>query len=96
VPVVVKGPWAKPKFYPDIPGILDDPRAAYATLKTLVRATLPGASTGENTDDLLGRGNDIGAEGNTDLMKKQINSEGGNLMNGFAGENSPDIIRSKQ
>ena len=96
VPVVVKGPWGNPKFYPDIPGILDDPQAAYATLKTLLRARLPGASTGENTDDLLGRGNDIGAEGHTDLVKKQINSDGGNLMNGFAGENAPDIIPSKQ
>lgn len=96
VPVVVKGPWEKPKFYPDIPGILDDPQAAYATLKTLLRARLPGASTGENTDDLLGQDNDIGAEGHTDLVKKQINSDGGNLMNGFAGENAPDIIPSKQ
>jgi AsmA protein len=96
VPVVVKGPWRKPKFYPDIPGILDDPQAAYATLKTLLRDRLPGTSTGENTDDLLGRGNDIGAEGHTDLVKKQINSDGGNLMNGFAGENAPDIIPSKQ
>jgi AsmA protein len=95
VPIVVKGPWGKPKFYPDIPGILDNPQSAYATLKTLVRAKLPGAPAGGNADDLLGGGNDIGAEGHTDLVKKQINSDGGDLMNGFAGESTPEIIPSE-
>jgi len=35
VPVIVKGPWAKPKIYPDIAGILNDPKAAYENLKKL-------------------------------------------------------------
>ena len=96
VPVVVKGPWGKPKFYPDIPGILDNPQAAYATLKTLVRTKLPNAATGENVDDLLGGGNYIGIEGHTDLVKKQINNDGGDLMNGFAGESAPEIPPSEQ
>jgi AsmA protein len=95
VPVVVKGPWGKPKFYPDIPGILDNPQSAYATLKTLVRGKLPGSPTDDTVDDLLG-GNDIGAAAHTDLVKKQINSEGGDLMNGFAGESAPDIIPPEQ
>jgi AsmA protein len=95
VPVVVKGPWGKPKFYPDIPGILDNPQSAYATLKTLVRGKLPGSPTDDTVDDLLG-GNDMGAAAHTDLVKKQINSEGGDLMNGFAGESAPDIIPPEQ
>ena len=95
VPVVIKGPWGKPKFYPDIPGILDNPQSAYATLKTLVRAKLPESLTGGTADDLVG-GGDSGAEGHTDLVKKQINSESGDLMNGFAGESAPDIIPSEQ
>jgi AsmA protein len=95
VPVVVKGPWGKPKFYPDIPGILDNPQSAYATLKTLVRGKLPESPEGDTADDLVG-GGDIGAEGHTDLVKKQINSEGGDLMNGFAAESAPDIIPSEQ
>ena len=95
VPVVVKGPWGKPKFYPDIPGILDNPQSAYATLKTLVRGKLPESPRGDTADDLVG-GGDIGAEGHTDLVKKQINSEGGDLMNGFAAESAPDIIPSEQ
>jgi AsmA protein len=33
VPVMIVGPWAKPKIYPDIKGILQDPKAAYEQLK---------------------------------------------------------------
>jgi AsmA protein len=36
VPIIVKGPWANPKIYPDIAGILEDPQAAYDTLRKLV------------------------------------------------------------
>ena len=35
VPIIVKGPWDNPKIYPDIKGILDDPKAAYANLRNL-------------------------------------------------------------
>ncbi|HTN96588.1 MAG TPA: AsmA family protein [Nordella sp.] len=36
VPVIVKGPWANPKIYPDIAGILENPQAAYDTLRKIV------------------------------------------------------------
>ncbi|MXN64945.1 AsmA family protein [Stappia sp. GBMRC 2046] len=35
VPVVVRGPWAKPRIYPEIDGILEDPQAAYKQLEKL-------------------------------------------------------------
>ncbi len=35
IPVVIDGPWAQPRFYPDVAGILDDPTAAYARLKQM-------------------------------------------------------------
>ena len=35
IPVVIDGPWAQPRFYPDVAGILDDPEAAYARLKQM-------------------------------------------------------------
>jgi AsmA protein len=35
VPVVVEGPWSEPHIYPNIPGILDNPDAAYEKLRTL-------------------------------------------------------------
>jgi AsmA protein len=36
VPIIVRGPWASPKIYPDIAGILENPEAAYDTLRKLV------------------------------------------------------------
>lgn len=35
VAIVVKGPWSEPKIYPDMPGILDDPKASFDALKKL-------------------------------------------------------------
>lgn len=35
VPIIIEGPWAKPKIYPDIKGFLQDPAAGLATLKSL-------------------------------------------------------------
>ena len=40
VPVIVKGPWANPKVYPDVQGILENPQAALDALNKL------GVSTG--------------------------------------------------
>ncbi len=41
VPVIVKGPWANPKIYPDVQGILENPQAALDALNKL------GVSTGD-------------------------------------------------
>jgi len=35
IPVVIDGPWAQPRIYPDAAGILDNPAAAYAKLREL-------------------------------------------------------------
>jgi AsmA protein len=35
VAIQVKGNWAAPRIYPDMPGILEDPASAYAALKKL-------------------------------------------------------------
>ncbi len=35
VPVTVEGPWAGPRIYPDVAGILDNPAAAYEQLRAL-------------------------------------------------------------
>ncbi len=41
VPVIIKGPWANPKIYPDVQGILENPQAALDALSKL------GVSTGD-------------------------------------------------
>jgi AsmA protein len=35
IPVVIDGPWAEPRIYPDMAGMLDNPDAAYASLKQM-------------------------------------------------------------
>ena len=35
IPVMIDGPWAEPRIYPDMAGILDNPDAAYARLKDM-------------------------------------------------------------
>jgi AsmA protein len=35
IPVVIEGPWAEPRIYPEMAGILDNPDAAYAKLKEM-------------------------------------------------------------
>ena len=53
VPIAVTGPWAKPSFYPDIVGVLDNPVAAYQKLNQLgggliaTPASILGIDTGE-------------------------------------------------
>jgi AsmA protein len=35
IPVAIEGPWAEPRIYPDVAGVLDNPDAAYAKLKEM-------------------------------------------------------------
>jgi AsmA protein len=35
IPVAIEGPWAEPRIYPDVAGMLDNPDAAYAKLKEI-------------------------------------------------------------
>lgn len=35
VDLITRGPWGMPKFYPDMPGVLDNPQLAYAALKAM-------------------------------------------------------------
>jgi AsmA protein len=55
VPIMIEGPWAKPKFYPDIKGILQDPKAAYERFKNFGDEVknLPGVGNVGKTGDAL-------------------------------------------
>jgi AsmA protein len=56
VPIVIAGPWAAPKFYPDIAGILNDPAAAYQQLQNFGKGLvkLPGLNEIDKTGTLGG------------------------------------------
>ena len=52
IPVVIDGPWAEPRIYPDMAGILDNPDAAYAKLKEMGKGLFgPGGLGGSGSSD---------------------------------------------
>jgi AsmA protein len=56
IPVMIEGPWANPRIYPEMQGILDDPDAAYAKLKQMGKGLFgeKGAGIGAAIGSLLG------------------------------------------
>jgi AsmA protein len=56
IPVAIEGPWAEPRIYLDVVGILDNPDAAYAKLKELSKGLFGqgGVGAGGGTSDRLG------------------------------------------
>lgn len=57
IPVMIQGPWAAPRIYPDMAGILDNPDAAYAKLRELGQGlfgTDPNNKTGKALGETLG------------------------------------------
>jgi len=79
VPIIVKGPWAKPKIYPDVKGILNDPEAAYQTLQKL--GAQAKAMSQETLDDLESQAEDAIGEENTKKLKKKGKKLFKNLFN---------------
>ncbi|MGZ3271631.1 MAG: hypothetical protein ACXU71_11735, partial [Croceibacterium sp.] len=64
IPVVIDGPWAEPRIYPDMQGILDNPDAAYAKLKEMGKGLFGGSGAGlGGLGGLLGGGQDSGSSG---------------------------------
>ncbi|MGB8402180.1 AsmA family protein [Bradyrhizobium sp.] len=65
IPVIIDGPWAEPRIYPDMQGILDNPDAAYAKLKEMGKGLFGpnGAGLGaiSGLGGLLGGGQNTGA-----------------------------------
>jgi len=63
IPVVIDGPWAEPRIYPDMAGILDNPDAAYAKLKDMGQGLFgPNGALNGLGGNLVG-GNAAGATG---------------------------------
>ena len=63
IPVVIDGPWAEPRIYPDIAGILDNPDAAYARLKEIGKGLFgPGGIGGTGGGDSSGLSDMLGGQ----------------------------------
>jgi AsmA protein len=67
VPVVIEGPWAEPRIYPDVAGMLDNPDAAYAKLKEMGKG-------------LFGQGGTGGGAGTSDQLGGKLGETLGNLL----------------
>jgi AsmA protein len=66
IPVAIEGPWATPRIYPDMAGMLDNPDAAYAQLKQM--------GTG-----LFAPGG-LGGSGQSDALRNKLGETLGNLL----------------
>jgi AsmA protein len=51
IPVIIDGPWAEPRIYPDVSGILQHPEAAYAKLRQLGQGLFGGAPGDSGSND---------------------------------------------
>jgi AsmA protein len=83
IPVVIDGPWAQPRIYPDMAGMLDNPDAAYAKLKEMGQGLFgPGGGLGgSGLGGLLG-GNSDGSGGSSpsDPLGGKLGETLGNLL----------------
>jgi AsmA protein len=89
IPVMIEGPWAAPRIYPEMQGILDNPDAAYAKLKEMGKGLFgeKGAGIGAAIGSLLGgqpgAGGGQGATGGqpqTGPLGGQLGETIGNLL----------------
>jgi AsmA protein len=85
IPVVIDGPWAEPRIYPDMAGILDNPDAAYAKLKEMGKGLF---GPGGGLSGLDGSGS--GGNGQADSLGKLGETLGNLLQQGLSqGRNIP-------
>jgi AsmA protein len=86
IPVVIDGPWAAPRIYPDMAGILDNPDAAYAKLKEMGKGLFSGSGGlggvlsglgGSGSGGSAGTGSSGGA---TDGLGGKLGETLGNLL----------------
>jgi AsmA protein len=85
IPVVIDGPWAEPRIYPDMAGVLDNPDAAYAKLKEMGTGLFgPGGLGG--LGGLGGSGSSGG--GLSDTLGGKLGETLGNLLQQGLGQGS--------
>jgi AsmA protein len=84
IPVMTEGPWAQPRIYPDMAGMLDNPDAAYAKLREIGKG-LFGPNDGLN--DILGGTGGTGTTGQNEPLGGQRGQTLGNLIQQGQGRN---------
>ena len=80
IPVMIDGPWASPRIYPDVAGILDNPDAAYAKLKDMGAGLFAPGGPGNPAG-----GNPAGGNGQSDALGKLGEALGNLIQQGLSG-----------
>jgi len=83
IPVVIDGPWAEPRIYPDMAGILDDPDAAYAKLRDMGKGLFGQGGGLAGLSGLGGDGTSSGGLANNPLGGKLGETLGNLLQQGL-------------
>jgi AsmA protein len=79
IPVVIEGPWAEPRIYPEMAGMLDNPDAAYAKLKEMGKGLFGQGGTGGQPGQGSGMSDQLGGKlGETlgTLLQQGLGSRG--------------------
>jgi AsmA protein len=85
IPVVIDGPWAEPRIYPDVSGILENPDATYARLKAMGQGLF--GANGGGLGALGGRvGGGSGGGGQSDQLGGKLGETLGNLIQQGLGQ----------
>ena len=94
IPVIIDGPWAEPRIYPEMQGILDNPDAAYAKLKEMGKGLF---GPGGGLSGLLGGGTGNpggGASASNDPLGGKLGETLGNLLQQGLGQRGRSQGRS--
>jgi AsmA protein len=91
IPVIIDGPWAQPRIYPEMAGILDNPDAAYAKLKDMGKGLF--GSSGGGLAGLSGLGGMGGSgTGSSGGLNGQLGATLGNLLQQGLGQSQSRAI----
>jgi AsmA protein len=99
IPVIIDGPWAEPRIYPEMAGILDNPDAAYAKLKDMGKGLFGSSGGGlaglgglSGLGGLAGSAPGSSGPGGSGGLNGQLGSTLGNLLQqGLGGSQSRAI-----
>jgi AsmA protein len=98
IPVVIDGPWAEPRIYPDMAGILDNPDAAYAKLKDMGKGLFgPNGALNGLGGNLLGdnapNANAPAGNGPADPLGGELGKAIGNLIQQGLQQSRPGNVQ---
>ncbi|MBR0695572.1 AsmA family protein [Bradyrhizobium lablabi] len=91
IPVMIEGPWAAPRIYPEVQGVLDNPEAAYAKLKELGKGLF--GSHGQSLGGLGGLLNGGQGGANDGKPGGSAPPAGANSLGGQLGETIGNLLQ---